>query len=202
MIAKGLTLADSENSKIKIFRETDEWRSYWDSFILLTAIFNALAIPVAIAFLPLWAEHRVYVVIDMLTNVIFFVDIFVIFNTSYFDKDSEEIVDRRKIAVRYFMGLFAIDFLSSVPWGQLAPNSELIRLFNTLKIVRVLRISKIINKLKVPEDIKAVSGVPNLIGFKANQNSSAGFHALFLSPPVRVCVVRHCHLRIQVDDNT
>ena len=157
MIAKGLTVTDIGNSKIKIFRETDEWRSYWDSFILLTAIFNALAIPVTIAFLPLWAEHRAYVIIDMLTNIVFFMDIFVIFNTSFFDKDSEEIVDRRKIAFRYIMGLFVIDFLSSVPWGQLAPNSELIRLFNTLKIIRVLRISKIINKLRVPEDIKAVS---------------------------------------------
>lgn len=151
------TIADSEQSKIKIFRETDEWRSYWDSFILLTAIFNALAIPVVIAFVPLWAEKRAYIVIDMLTNVVFFLDIFVIFNTSYFDKDSEEIVDRRKIALRYIMGLFLLDLISSVPWGLLAPNSEQIRLFNTLKIVRVLRISKIINKLKIPEDVKAVS---------------------------------------------
>lgn len=48
---------------------------------------------------------------------------------------------------------------SSIPFGQLAPGIEQIKLLNMLKIVRVLRIAKIINKMRAPEDIKAVSHI-------------------------------------------
>jgi hypothetical protein len=123
----------------------------------LTAIFNAISIPITIAFSPIWSETKAYETIDMGTNVVFFLDIFVIFNTAFFDKNSEEITDRKRIAAHYIKGMFLIDFISSLPFGQLAPNANEIKLFNMLKIVRVLRISKIINKMKVPEDVKAVS---------------------------------------------
>ena len=93
----------------------------------------------------------------MITNVVFFIDIFVIFNTAYFDNHSEEVINRRRIAIRYMKGMFLIDLISSLPFGQLAPNTQQVKLFNMLKIIRVLRISKIINKMKVPEDVKAVS---------------------------------------------
>jgi hypothetical protein len=59
----------------------------------------------------------------MATNVVFFLDIFVIFNTAFFDNNSEEVVDRKRIAARYIQGMFLIDFVSSLPFGQLAPNA-------------------------------------------------------------------------------
>lgn len=125
--------------------------------MLITAIFNAMTIPLAIAFQPMWTEHNPYTSIDMTTNFIFFADILIVFNTAYFDKDGEEVRNRFKIFKRYALGMFLIDFLSSIPFNVLAPGTKQIRILNMLKIIRILRIAKIINKLRIPEESKAVS---------------------------------------------
>ena len=137
---------------LKIFRETDDWRGFWDSFVLVCAIFNALMIPVTISFMPIWAERSLYGVADNLTNIIFFVDMFIIFNTAIRDKNSEEVMDRRIIAVNYFKGLFVLDFVSSLPWDQMFADIQQIKLLNMIKMIRIARIHRIISKMKKAED--------------------------------------------------
>lgn len=89
-------------------------------------------------------------------------DIFVVFNTAFFNNSGDEIVKRRFIAINYLQGMFFIDFVSSVPFNLMIPensgnSAHVIKVVNILKVVRILRLTKIINKMRIPEDIKAVS---------------------------------------------
>jgi len=119
---------------------------------LIIAIWNSLSIPVAISFSPDWSNSSLYSWFDNLGNVLFFVDIFIAFNTSFFNADGEEITDRKQIALHYMKGMFLIDFISSVPFDLI--NKEF-KVLSILKVVRISRLSKMINKLALTEESKA-----------------------------------------------
>jgi hypothetical protein len=75
-------------------------------------------------------------------------------NTTYYDSDGEEIYNKRKIITHYIFGMFIIDLVSAPPIETLAPGSQW-RLLNILKIIRVFRLTSIINKMNVDEETKS-----------------------------------------------
>lgn len=105
-----------EKEEDRLFRDMDEWRGYWDTFVLLCAIANSIFIPLTISFQPSWELKKYYLVADNTTNVVFFADLFVVFNTVIFSKNKEEITDRRVIASNYIRNMFFVDLVSSIPW--------------------------------------------------------------------------------------
>lgn len=87
-------------------------------------------------------------------------DILVNFNTT-FDENSDEIIDRKRLAHNYLKKGFIIDFLSALPLDLitkvLAQNlsSKQLSLLSLLKLIRMFRISRIVRVLKVQRDLKA-----------------------------------------------
>lgn len=137
-----------------IVNENDDWKFWWDSFILIIAIWNSLSIPVAVAFTPDWSVSLPYILIDQFTNVLFVIDIIIAFNTSYYDVEGEEIRKHSKIAEHYLKGAFLIDLVSTIPFDLITASLKITAI---LKVIRIQRLTKIINKLSVEEETKAVS---------------------------------------------
>jgi len=75
-------------------------------------------------------------------------------NTTYYDHDGEEIFDKKAIRLHYLFGMFLIDLLSSLPIELFFPGSQL-RMINILKIIRIFRLTGIINKMNVDEEKKS-----------------------------------------------
>lgn len=75
-------------------------------------------------------------------------------NTTYYDSDGEEIFIKKKIRQNYIQGFFFIDLLSSIPF-DLIYSGSLFRLINILKIIRIKKLTAIINKLNVDEEKKS-----------------------------------------------
>jgi hypothetical protein len=62
-------------------------------------------------------------------------------------------------------GMLVIDVVSSLPIEIMLPGS-ILRMFNILKIIRVFRLTTIINKMNAEEESKSVSfKLINLINF-------------------------------------
>ena len=99
--------------------------------------------------------------------------------------------DRKEIFIRYLWGMFIIDLLSSIPFNVLAPNAKQIRVLNMLKIIRVLRIAKIINKMRIPEEKKAVSNYILVNRFLDNQNHTPVVHVGLLHASFCLYLVHH-----------
>lgn len=105
-----------------------------------------------------FAKSLVYNVIDLIGNVFFFMDIILQMNTTYYDRDGEEIFNKKKIRVHYIFGMFLVDLSSSLPIEVVCPPlPQYTRLLNILKIIRVRRLTTVINKMNVDEEIKSVS---------------------------------------------
>jgi hypothetical protein len=167
------------------FRENDNWRFYWDTFILLIAIWNSISIPVAVFFNPPWETSLWYIWVDYVSTILFFTDIAIMFNTTYYDADGEEIRQFWPIAKNYFSKMFLIDFISTVPWDAFPGGGSSLRLFSILKVVRIQRLTKMVNKLSYDEETKAVSSL-SLNNNLEYQNCETGVQS----------VPNHAHLRI------
>ena len=81
-------------------------------------------------------------------------DILFNFNTTIYDHEGNEEWDRKKIAKEYVLSSqFWIDVLSTFPFPG---NNALFEFLPALKVVKVTILSKIIKKLDVKDDVKAL----------------------------------------------
>lgn len=146
-------------------RQNDNWKFWWDTIILLIAIFNSITIPLTLSFdqiSEMLSNNEVYNFINITSSIFFIMDIFLQMNTTYYDSEGEEISDKKKIRINYMFGMFFIDLISSLPVEIFFPGNVL-RMVNILKIIRVFRLTGIINKMNVDEEAKSQLRMLHLI---------------------------------------
>ena len=64
-------------------------------------------------------RKRDLIIIDMVIELFFIMDIVVHFRTSFVDPSGRVIYDQKKIAVHYLKGWFILDFLAALPFEAL-----------------------------------------------------------------------------------
>ena len=110
-------------------------------------------------------------IFSILTIIVFAIDIFIIFFSSFINVTSgDEIFDMKLIAINYIQGPFWIDFISTVPLDGIASafNASpgvvnFMNILGILKIVRILRIRKLIANLNYTQETKALLKVANMV---------------------------------------
>lgn len=128
-------------------------------------------IPVEVAFEPEVLESVAFIVINAIIDVCFAIDIFVVFRTTYVDPyDGKEVLDGKQIAKNYLAGRFWIDLLATIPFDTIGmlifkDSAEGLQLFGILKLIRILRLSKIIAYMELKEDYKLFLKLVKLIFF-------------------------------------
>jgi hypothetical protein len=86
----------------------------WDYFIILAVIWSVFIIPLSISFK---FRTTVTMIVDFGINLLFIMDMFVNFKTTYLDDNFDEVLNSKKIAVNYLKGRwFVIDLISAVPF--------------------------------------------------------------------------------------
>ncbi|CAI2376015.1 unnamed protein product [Moneuplotes crassus] len=168
--------SDSQNSGRKfrcLFRAHDKNKLRWDLYIMLLATLNCFQVPYTLAFSEEGEEPLFLSVINWLLDVSFIIDLIIGFRSTYVnEKTGKEIVDLRLIALQYFKGRFFIDLLASIPFdifslfffGRKAGGFSL-QLISLLKLVRVLRLSKLIAFMNLQNDMKMSLKLIKLVFF-------------------------------------
>lgn len=138
-----------------IVKMNDIRKTYWDLLIIICAVYNCFVIPIDIAFNAPLLDGKFFFILNSVIDILFLVDILVAFRTTYFDTHSgDEVLDGKKTAIAYLKDRFVIDFVSTVPLdtiGEMITHTvnKKLKLFSTLKLVRVTRISRMITRLNV-----------------------------------------------------
>ncbi len=57
-----------------------------------------------------------FVILDLIVDIMFLIDIFISFRTTYVNKEGEAIYDPMVIAINYLKGWFAIDAIAAMPY--------------------------------------------------------------------------------------
>ena len=150
------TAIASNTSRQYLFRYNDPILNKWDTFIIMLAIYNCFTLSFIIGFDPEWANHPGYITIDVILILCYILDIIQSFITTFLDKHGEEISGFKQIAKNYCLGgRFLIDVFSTIPFDYFG-GPELLAMFGLLKMTRLSRISVIISRLNVNEQVKAL----------------------------------------------
>lgn len=146
------------------------WKLRWDLVIAIFIIFSVILVPLRLSFGV--ETEGAWLVIDIIIDVCFGLDIFITFNTAYY-LDGVLVTNRRKIANAYFMGMFWIDFVSTVPFHHIAWIVETVmstsstaggylqgmKLLKALRLVRLLRLGRLLKLRRIANVLEEQLGV-------------------------------------------
>ncbi|XP_071040311.1 voltage-gated inwardly rectifying potassium channel KCNH6 isoform X4 [Parasteatoda tepidariorum] len=136
------------------------FKAVWDWIILLLVMYTAIFTPYVAAFLLSEEKDKrnkkygddPIVVIDLLVDVMFIIDILINFRTTYVNSNDEVISHPGRIAVHYLRGWFIIDVVAAIPFDLLFLGSEtdetttLIGLLKTARLLRLVRVARKIDR--------------------------------------------------------
>jgi len=112
-------------------------------------------LPVEIAFGPPWGHGVWWHPVEYVIEAFFCLDIIAHFNTSIYDHEGNEIFSRSHIAIHYLTSShFWIDIAATIP---IKVDNAFFRLLPCLKVIRITSLSKIVKKMDIKDDAKAVS---------------------------------------------
>ena len=147
---------------------TDPRRIGWDIHIMLLLFYIALVTPIRIGFdqEARLEDDPFFFYLEKYIDILFILDIFVNFCTTYFDDDDKEIKLHSKIAITYCKSWFALDFISSIPFDwfmeneanlanvQAAKTAKVAKAGRAGKIVKVTRVLKLTKLLRLAKGSK------------------------------------------------
>lgn len=141
------------------------WRKMWDIMIIIVAVYSGLFTPFQIAFdyqEKKFKDTWWWITLDVVSTIIYIVDIIIAFRSSYLDNFGDEIIDGKKIAAHYIKSnRFWTDVLSLVSNPVVAQfnltesQNLVVCLFGMLKIIRFLRVRQLITTATLDKGIKA-----------------------------------------------
>ena len=115
----------------------------WGIFVLLLVMLQAITVPLDAAFNSQFLGIGEYVVLAC-----FILDIGVNFVEPFNDSDGNLVLDFKRIANHYmYSPWFTFDVLSCIPFEVFARDAKNVSAIKTLKIFRLLRVSKAFKKI-------------------------------------------------------
>eukprot|EP01135_Chromosphaera_perkinsii_P001801 Nk52_evm70s210 gene=Nk52_evmTU70s210 len=116
-------------------------RGAWDWVVLLFVIYSSISVPYYAAF-----DVTPILAMDVLTDVVFWLDIIINFRTTYQDESGTIVTSPMPMAKHYLKGWFVIDLFATLPFEFIVTGFDS-QLFSLLKIFRVLRLGKVVAKI-------------------------------------------------------
>jgi len=68
-------------------------------------------------------ESDFSITLDYVVDLLFLLDILVVFNTAYYDEDVDLVDDRKQIAKNYLKGWFTVDLLAIIPFDKIISSA-------------------------------------------------------------------------------
>ena len=145
-----------------LFKPKDSFKIYWDVFVIILSIWNAIQIPMGFAFPEAFDDRAGYTYSDYIIDLCFIFDIIVNFRSCYIDSRTDELIeDPKMITKNYLKGRFWVDLVASCNFDLiflvLAPDMEenaFTSLFGMLKLVRLLRLGRMVTYLSKSKSAK------------------------------------------------
>lgn len=124
-------------------------RKLWNLLIILIIYFDAFWIPIGTTFLMDEKLTETAIVIEIITFILFALDMLVNMRTTYSDENNEEIVDTKMLKNEYMKSrFFFLDLVTVIPIGEIyllasvSSGHDFIPYF-IFKLIRLLRLLKL-----------------------------------------------------------
>lgn len=151
------------------------FKKHWNMLIVLLVMYNTLFIILVVCFNKYEERTGLYwyeestdtvtwapMVIDYLVDLVFLADILLTFRTTFFDAENELVLDKRVIRNNYLKTWFPVDLVSFLPFEIVGLAEDPPRLRLPLKVIRLLRLTKVIKEVNVHNNVVRVSQMLSL----------------------------------------
>lgn len=154
----------------------------WNMIIFILMIYTAIIMPYRVAFINV--DSETWQQIENAVDLIFFVDVLVTLNVSYYDNDNTLVTSRKKIFLTYLKSWLIVDLVASFPQNLIFNSQQtssianktdilrlarLTRLYRLVRIIRFLKIAKFFKKVafiqKIQDFFSINYGISRLISF-------------------------------------
>ena len=148
-----------KKSKIVLMPD-NQFKRIWNIIIMTLLLYVATYVPFSTCFNQKQGKFDTFIeYFDLIVDLIFFVDIFVNFVSSYEDSSGLPVVDLGDIARNYVSGWFFLDLLACLPVqliesglntesGKGVKLARLARLPRLYRLIRILRMVKMLRVFK------------------------------------------------------
>lgn len=145
-MAKKLNVrVEEEKAFLYLISPENELKASWDFIITCVLLFSVALTPLQMALFeeplrPTWQW------INNCIDILFLIDIIIIFNTATYDDDFHIITDRATITSDYLKTWFLLDFFCIIPFDYMFGGGGST---NIIRLVRIGRINKILKLMKL-----------------------------------------------------
>jgi hypothetical protein len=134
----------------------DQGKERWDFFITMVLLVSCITTPYRIAFGGI-EDPLEWAIFNTLIDMLFAVDIIIIFNTAVYDSEYRIIEDRKIIARNYLSFWLWIDLLAIVPFEAFVDQSQgnyqdFTRFIRIGRLYKIIRMTKLLRLLKIVKD--------------------------------------------------
>ena len=136
----------------------------WDLLIIILAVYNCVFLPIEISIMPFMKNNSYFQIANNVIDVIFLLDLIINFRTTFVNSmTGDEIFCSSAIAVNYLSGKFLVDLISTIPFDIILKlffknideeNSDKFIVLSCLKLIRILRLTRIIDFMKTSDELK------------------------------------------------
>ena len=143
-----------EKKRFIIYPE-DKLKGYWNLFMTVVLLATCINTPIQIAFSTSTIGAITDDMFSFIVDLLFLIDIFVIFNSAYYSDDMDMVDNRWVIGKAYLTGWFTVDVLAILPFdlilsstnfNSLVRVAKIGKLYKLVKLTRLLRILKIMKE--------------------------------------------------------
>lgn len=133
-----------------LFYPDTPFKKYWNFLVFLMIFYVFIGMPWVTAFENEQPWTKIFI-FEVTIDFLFFIDIFITFNSAYVNDNKDVVVDRKEIAKNYIKGMFLLDFFSIMPFYLLdhsnsggTRSNTFLRMIRITKVIRIFRASKIL----------------------------------------------------------
>lgn len=154
---------EREDRKWYLLYPEDVWKQRWESYMTLLLVFTCTTTPLIIAFHqePEDGSYDSWMVINMVVDSFFAIDIIVVFFSAFYDEDFYIIDDMKDIARFYLLGWFTLDVLAITPFDKLGSTDTDNSSGNVSNMVRIAKLGRMQKLIKLTRLLRIIKVVKN-----------------------------------------
>lgn len=164
--------ARRESSEIPDYLEGDSYLfspnslfiKLWSVLIMILLLYTAIVVPYKLSFIS--TNDSEWLITDTIIDFIFFLDIFITFNSAYYNEQMKLINTRKVIISNYLKSWLVLDLASCIPIQLFLDDSKQFnKLVRFSRIPRIMRIMRLFKILKFIRNLQSLEFIQKFLEF-------------------------------------
>ena len=153
-----------------------KFKVLWNIIMALVLLYTALIMPYTLTFID-YNTFDAWGILEIILDILFFIDIIINFNSAYFDQEGSLITARKDITINYLKSWFLLDVAACFPFNTVGADNNsatysthdynnFIRLLRLPRLYRLFRIVRLVKMFKHYKNSEILEKIQDFLSIK------------------------------------